>query len=103
VILSVSRRRAAEITYKILNDVSEKGESTKWDLIKIVGNEQQFNHYITDFILKKECLKERTEGRNYFYSLTQRGRELHSVLKKDYLFKMVVQISGSRLRSEEVL
>ena len=101
--MSFPRRRAAEITYKILNWVNENTESSRWDLIKITGNEMQFNHYVTDFLLKKDCLVERVEGRNYFYKLTQRGKEFHSVLKKDYLFKMVVQVSGGRLRSEEVI
>jgi len=71
--VSHPRRTASRIALDILKAVDDKGEATKWDLLKIVGNTQQFRHWIEDFLLPKKVLIERTEGdtrKYYYYSLT---------------------------------
>jgi predicted transcriptional regulator len=95
--VSFRRRKPADITYKLLRCIDEQGEATRWDLTKIVGTTSQFDGYVTNFLMKNGFVSERQEGRHYFYSLSERGKELHSLLKKDYLMKAVSRISGKRL------
>lgn len=98
--MSFRRQRPAEITYKLLRCIVEDGEATKGDLIKIVGTTSQFESYVSEYLILNGFVAERQDGRNYFYSLTKIGQELYSLLKKDYLFKAVLRISGKRLSRE---
>lgn len=95
------RRKPAEITYKLLRCISENGEATKWDLTKIVGTTSQFDSYVTNYLMKEGLVEERQENGFYFYSMTENGRLMYSVLRKDNLFKAMRRISGNRLSREE--
>ena len=92
------RRTPDTIALELLNTVEESGEATKWDLIKVLGNEAQFKIWIEDFLLPERVLAERREGRNYFYTLTERGELLHRLLKSGNLIKIFRRVSGRRLR-----
>jgi hypothetical protein len=76
----------------------EKEEATKWDIIKVLGNETQFKIWVEDFFLQEGVLVERREGRHYFYKKTERGELFHSLLKKGNIIKLFARISGRRLR-----
>ena len=78
--------------------MSEKGEATKWDLIKVLGNDAQFRKWIDGFYLPEKVLTERREGRNYFYSKTERGELFHRLLKNGNVIKLFSRVSGRRLR-----
>jgi hypothetical protein len=78
--------------------VSEKGEATKWGLIKVLGNDAQFRKWIDGFYLPEKVLTERREGRNYFYSKTERGELFHRLLKNGNVIKLFSRVSGRRLR-----
>lgn len=54
-----SRRTPDTIALQLLDRVKEKGEASKWDLIKILGNESQFRIWIEDFLLPEKVLVER--------------------------------------------
>ena len=99
--VSQTRRRASRITYEILKKVDEKGESTKFDIWTVVTSEAQFRHWIEDFMLKDGIIKERREGRHYYYTMTDLGREVFNVLKKQNLFNVLMRVSGKTLRSYE--
>jgi len=43
-------------------------------------------------------LKERREGRNYFYMMTERGELFHRLLKSGNVIKLFSRVSGGRLR-----
>ncbi len=92
------RRTPDTIALELLNAVEERGEATKWDLIKVLGNEAQFKTWIEDFLLPERVLAERREGRNYFYTMTERGELLHRLLKSGNLIKVFRRVSGRRLR-----
>ena len=92
------RRTPDTIALELLNAVDESGEATKWDLIKVLGNEAQFKIWIEDFLLPEKVLAERREGRNYFYTKTERGELLHRLLKSGNLIKIFRRVSGRRLR-----
>jgi predicted transcriptional regulator len=92
------RRTPDAIALQLLECVEEGGEATKWDLIKVLGNEAQFKTWIEDFLLLEKVLVERREGRNYFYTITERGKLLHRVLKSGNLIKIFRRVSGRRLR-----
>ena len=92
------RRAPDTIALQLLECVEERGEATKWDLIKVVGNEAQFKIWIEDFLLPEKVLMERKEGRNYFYTMTERGELLHRLLKSGNLIKIFRRVSGRRLR-----
>jgi len=93
-----SRRSPNTIALQLLDCVDEKGEATKWDLIKILGNETQFRIWIERFFLHEMVLEERREGRHYFYSKTERGERFHKLLKSWDIMKLFKSVSGKRLR-----
>lgn len=93
-----SRRSPDRIALEILNVVEDRSEATKWDLIKVLGNEDQFRIWIDNFFLTEKVLTERREGRNYFYAKTERGELFHTLLKRGNMIKLFTRISGRRLR-----
>jgi len=95
----VSKRRSPnEIALELLTLFEDKVEVNKWDLIKILGNDAQFKNWIEDFFLPERVLEEIRGGRNYSYTLTDRGRLLHRLLKNGNMIKIFNKISGRRLR-----
>jgi len=95
----VSKRRSPnEIALELLTLFEDKVEVNKWDLIKILGNDAQFKNWIEDFFLPERVLEEIRDGRNYSYTLTDRGRLLHRLLKNGNMIKIFNKISGRRLR-----
>lgn len=92
------RRSPDTIALELLNAVGERGEATKWDLIKVLGNEAQFRIWINNFLLPEKVLEERREGRNYFYVKTERGELFHTLLKRGNIIKLFSRISGRRLK-----
>jgi len=92
------RRTPDTIALELLDCVAEKGEATKWDLIKVLGNDAQFRKWIEEFFLPEGVLEERREGRNYFYTMNERGELFHRLLKSGNLIKLFNRVSGGRLR-----
>ena len=92
------RRSPAIIALKLLNCVEENGEVTKWDLIKVLGNETQFRLWIENFLLPEKVLAERREGRYYFYTKTERGELFHRLLKSGNMIRLFNRVSGRRLK-----
>ena len=94
----MSERRSPDtIALELLDCVAEKGEATKWDLIKVLGNDAQFRKWIDRFFLPEKVLTERREGRNYFYGMTERGELFHRLLKSGNVIKLFSRVSGRRL------
>jgi len=93
-----SRRTPDRIALELLSCIEEKGEATRWDLIKVLGNETQFRIWIEDFFLHENVIVERREGRHYFYKKTERGELFHTLLKRGNLIKLFTRISGRRLK-----
>lgn len=93
-----SRRSPDAISLELLNCIEEKGEATKWDLIKVFGNDTQFRIWIEGFFLHERVLMERLEGGHYYYRKTERGELLHKLLKSGNVIKLFGSISGRRLR-----
>jgi len=93
-----ARRTPDTIALELLNTVEERGEATKWDLIKVLGNEAQFRIWVEDFLLPEKVLVERREDRHYFYTMTERGKLLHRLLKSGNLIKIFRRVSGRRFR-----
>jgi hypothetical protein len=92
------RRPPDTIALELLNTVEDRGEATKWDLIKVLGNEAQFTIWIDNFFLPEKVLTERREGRNYFYVKTERGEMFHTLLRKGNIIKLFTRVSGRRLK-----
>jgi predicted transcriptional regulator len=95
----LSRRRSPdEIALEILDVIVEKKGASKWDLIKVLGNNTQFSIWVDDFLLPEKVLEERRDGRNSFYTLTERGNLFHRLLKSGNMIKIFNRISGKRLK-----
>ncbi len=94
-----TRRTPDIIALEILNCIDEKGYASKWDLIKILGNEAQFKKWIDDFLIVEGVITERKKGRNYFYEKTSRGELFHQFLKQGNIIKLFSRISGKRLKT----
>jgi predicted transcriptional regulator len=92
------RRTPDTIALELLDCVAEKGEASKWDLVKVLGNDAQFRKWINGFFLPEGVLTERREGRNYFYTMTDRGELFHRLLKSGNVIKLFSRVSGRRLR-----
>ena len=93
-----SRRSPDTIALGLLNCIEEKGEATKWDLIKVLGNEAQFRIWIEEFLLCEKVIVERREGAHYYYKKTERGELFHRLLKSGNLVRLFSSVSGRRLR-----
>jgi len=83
---------------ELLDCVAEKGEAAKCGLIKVLGNDAQFRKWIDGFILPEDVLKERREGRHYLYTMTERGRLFHRLLRSGNVIKLFNRVSGRRLK-----
>ena len=93
-----SRRSPDMIALELLNRVEASGESSKWDLIKVLGNDVMFKNWMEDFFLPEGILEERREGRNYYYTMTDLGRQFHRFLKNGNIIKLFNRVSGRRLK-----
>ena len=90
--MSFSRRDPIRIALELLNCIDQKGgKATRWDLIKILGNESQFNHWVRDFLI--------IESHHYFYRKTESGSLFHRLLKNGEIIDALLGVSGKRLRS----
>ena len=98
--MSIPRRRPIEITRKILEFVKKNPEAKKTDLVYIVGNDVQYNHYVGEFLIKKGFLEEEKDDRRYFYKLTNSGEDFYKLLKNDYLVVSLLKIGGRTLRDD---
>ena len=91
------RRTPSLIALELLDCVDVNMEATKWDLIKVLGNETQFGVWVERFFLVDKILEERREGRKYFYRKTERGELLHKLLKSGYMIRVFGRVSGKKL------
>ena len=92
------RRTPDVIALELLDTIDERGEATKWDLVKVLGNDAQFKKWVEDFMLPEKVLSERREGRNYYYTKTERGEQFHRLLRSGNLIRFFNRVSGRRLR-----
>ena len=93
-----TRRSPDEIALELLDAIEEETEATKWDLIKVLGNDTQFKIWIDDFFIPEKVVTERREGRNYYYTMTERGKLFHKLLKSGNMIKIFNRVSGRRLK-----
>ena len=93
-----TRRSPDEIALELLNAIEEETEATKWDLIKVLGNDTQFKIWIEEFFIPEKVVTERREGRNYYYTMTERGKLFHRLLKSGNMIKIFNRVSGRRLK-----
>lgn len=97
--MSFPRRPPSRIALELLDQIDQKeGKASKWDLIKILGNESQFHHWVTNFLLKDKFIKELHESNHTFYSKTQNGEFFHQLLKNGKIVHALLRVSGKRLR-----
>jgi phage anti-repressor protein len=97
--MSFPRRAPRRIALEIFNSIDQKnGRATKWDLIKILGNEAQFNSWIRDFLVNYKFIKKITESNHYFYRKTSSGELFHQLLKNGKIIEALLKVSGKRLR-----
>jgi predicted transcriptional regulator len=95
----VARRRSPDvIALELLNVIEAVGESSKWDLVKVLGNDVMFKNWVDDFFLPEGILVERREGRNYFYTMTELGSQFHRFLRNGNIIKLFSRVSGRRLK-----
>ena len=92
------RRTPDVIALELLDTIDERGEATKWNLVKVLGNDAQFKKWVEDFMLPEKVLSERREGRNYYYTKTERGEQFHRLLRSGNLIRLFNRVSGRRLR-----
>ena len=92
------RRTPSLIALELLDCVEANKEATKWDLIKVLGNDTQFRLWVDDFFLVERVLVERREGVRYFYRKTERGELLHRLLKSGSMLRIINRVSGRKLK-----
>jgi len=76
------------------------GKASKWELIKIAGNEAAFRRWITNFLLHHKFLEEFKEARVTFFRKTKRGERFHELLKDWQIVAAFKRLSGKRLRGK---
>jgi hypothetical protein len=97
--MSFPRRKPSRIALELLNCIDRKeGKASKWDLIKILGNESQFRHWVTEFLVKDSFIEEFRESKHCFYRKTENGEFFHRLLKNGKIVHALLRVSGKRLR-----
>jgi len=89
--------KAKELLYAIEKN---NGKASKWDLIKVAGNEAAFRRWIPNFFLKYRFMEERKEGRKTLHNETERGERLHKTLRDWHFVVAFKRLSGKRLKNE---
>ncbi len=95
--MSSPKRSPSQIALELLDCIDEKGEASRWDLIKILGNTWQFHHWVEDFLMKEKFVEERQESRNRFYKKTESGELFHQLLRNGKMIRALSRVSGKRL------
>lgn len=99
--MAFPRRTPSIIALELLNCIDQNnGRASKWDLIKIVGNESQFRHWITEFLLEDKFIIEKKASNHIFYMKTQTGELLHKLLRNGNVLRAFLKLSGKRLRRD---
>lgn len=97
--MSFPRRAPTTIALELLDCIDEKGgKASKWDLIKIVGNEAQFQQWINEFLFKEKIVEEIRESNHYFYKKTESGELFHKLLRNGKVVRALLRVRGKRLR-----
>ncbi len=97
--MSFPRRLPNRIALELLDCIDEKnGRASKWDLIKILGNESQFQQWVNEFLLKDKFIMEIHESNHYFYRKTENGELLHKLLINGKVVQALLRVTGKRLR-----
>ena len=97
--MSFPRRAPTAIALELLDCIDEKGgRASKWDLIKIVGNEAQFQQWITEFLYKEKLIEEIRESNHCFYKKTESGELFHKLLRNGKVVHALLRVRGKRLR-----
>jgi predicted transcriptional regulator len=91
------RRRPAEISLELLNFICDKDRASKWDLIKILGNTEQFRNWVDGFLLKDGLIEMHENDGVTYYQVTKRGELFHKLLKNGNIMSSFLRISGKRL------
>jgi hypothetical protein len=84
------------MAYEILRFI-KYNDASKWDLIKILGNNRQFDHWVTGFLVSDGLIITPSDESEY-YVLSSNGEVLLSLLKKGNLMNSLFKLSGKRLR-----
>lgn len=97
--MSFPRRPPHRIALELLDCIDDKGgRASKWDLIKILGNESQFQQWVNAFLLKDKFIVEIRESNHYFYRKTKNGALFHKLLINGKVIQALLRVSGKRLR-----
>ena len=97
--MSFSRRTPARIASDLFDCIDDKsGKASKWDLIKVVGTEAQFYHWVEEFLLKDRFIEEQTESDRTFYRKTESGELLQRLLKNGKMMYALLRVSGKKLK-----
>ena len=97
--MSTPRRRPDIIALQLLSCIDEKGgKASKWDLIKVLGNEAQFRQWMDNFLIKDRFIEE-TRGSRRYYRKTKNGDLLHELLRNGKIIRALLKVSGKRLRT----
>jgi hypothetical protein len=97
--MSFPRRKPARIALELLDCIDEKnGQASKWDLIKVVGNESQFHFWVEEFLVKEKFVLEDQMSNHCFYRKSEIGELLHTLLKNGKIMHAFLRVSGKRLR-----
>jgi hypothetical protein len=99
--LAFPRRKPSIIALELFNCIDQNnGKASKWDLIKILGNESQFQKWVAEFLIKDKFITEKQENNHSFYVKTLIGEQLHKLLKNGDLVRAFLRLSGKRLKKK---
>jgi hypothetical protein len=99
--MSFPRRKPARIALELFDCIDEhNGLASKWDLIKVLGNESQFRYWVEDFLKRDRFVEEQQTLNHYFYRKTETGELLHKLLKNGKVLRALSRISGKRLQRD---
>jgi hypothetical protein len=93
------RRSPSEIALELMNCIdSAGGSASKWDLIKILGNESQFQYWVEEFMIRDKFITTSAGAEHRLYKKTESGELFHRLLKNGSIMRAFVKVSGRKLR-----
>ena len=93
------RREPSIIALRLLNTVDENDGASKWDLTKVVGNTEQFRHWVDDFLVLDGILVQVEVDDAILYRKSEKGELFHQLLKRGDIMKSLLRVSGKRLKT----
>ncbi len=94
--MALARRTSRDICLHLLRVLNRKGEALRWDLIKLLGNEEAFRRWFDSILIPAglvDCVEKNVGKRTLrYYKKTKRGEIMHDLLMNNDVIRFLRRI-----------